>query len=131
MTIGKARKAELTAKPDRTVEGEEAFKSQVLRLTADPEILWSLQTDPARKAGESTFIYTITVFSDKGNAKGQVGLEQPVGTEIYPRISVNDEETAVVTLPTPLPVGNTGVFARPYHGVTEVGVDVQIVGLEV
>lgn len=121
----------VAGKSAREDEEDQAFKSQVLRLTGDPEVLWSLTTTPARTASKKSFIYTITVFSDKGNTQGQVGLEQPVDTEIYPRISVNEEETAVVTLPTPIPVGMTGVWARPYHGVTVIGVDVQILGLEV
>jgi len=58
-------------------------------------------------------------------------LEQPVNTEIYPRIAVSAEETALLTLETPIPVGTTGVFARAYRGTTVIGVGVQILGLEV
>lgn len=115
----------------RVIEEKEAVKSQVLTLTGPPEALFTLNTDPARTHGKGLFIYVITVHSLKGNTQGQVGLEQPVGTEIYPKITVANDETAVVTLPTPIPVGTTGVFARPHHGTTVVGVDVQIVGLEV
>lgn len=114
----------------RKYEQDHAFRSQVLTLTGPPEALYTLTTDPARTAGERVFIYVITVFSSHGNTIGQVGLEQPVGTEIYPRISIDEEETAVVCLETPIPVGVTGVFARPYRGTTVIGVDVQILGLE-
>ena len=41
------------------------------------------------------------------------------------------EETALLTLETPIPVGTTGVFARAYRGTTVIGVGVQILGLEV
>jgi len=116
----------------RRYETDNAFRSQVLTLTdGNPHILWSLNTTPARTEDESTFIYVITVFSRFGNTVGEVGLEQPVGTELYPRVAVNPEETAVVTLETPIPVGATGVFARAHRGTTVVGVDVQILGLEV
>lgn len=132
MGIGHARKGDTSLTEDRKVEEGEAFKSKVLNLTTGtPQILYSEGTTPAKKAGSKVFIYVITVFSRFGNTIGEVALEQPVGTEIYPRVAVNAEETGVVTLPTPIPVGITGVFARAYRGTTVVGVDVQILGLEV
>lgn len=133
MGIGPSRERGVSAeKSRRTDEEEQAFRSQVLTLTdGDPHALFTLNTTPARSARtKGVYIYVITVFSSFGNTVGEVGLEQPAGTEIYPRVAVSAEETAVVTLETPIPVGTTGVFARAYRGTTVIGVDVQILGLE-
>lgn len=116
----------------RWFEVDKAFRSQVLHLTDGlPHILYSETTTPAKQAGKLVYIYVITVFSHFGNTIGEVVLEQPVATEIYPRIAVNSEETAVVCLGTPLPVGITGVYARAYRGGTLQGLDISILGLEV
>jgi len=131
MGIGDSRRgAAGTFETCRVIDEKEAVKSQVLTLTGDVEALFTLTTNPARTHGKSLFIYVISVVSLKGNTAGAVGLEQPIGTQIYPRINLDASETAVVNLESPIPVGMTGVFARPYHGTTVVGVDVQILGLE-
>lgn len=134
MGIGQSRRSpasEDKSSREYETDNDNAVRSQVLTLTnGDPKPLYTLGTSPARTASKKLFIYVITVFSNAGNTIGEVGLEQPVNTEIYPRIAVNTEETAVITLETPIPVGITGVFARAYRGTTVIGVDVQILGLE-
>ena len=104
----------------------------MLTLTdGNPKALYTLQTTPARPAADKkVFIYVISIFSNPGNSAGEVRLDQPVDTAIYPKLTLDEGENVVITLPTPIPVGTTGVFARAYRGTTVIGVDVQILGLE-
>lgn len=116
----------------RKYETDNAFRSQVLQLSDDtPRALITLTTTPARTAGESLFIYKISITNRCGFLSA-VSLEQPVGTEIHQRVFVGNDDTVNETFPTPIPVGSTGVFARRHSTVgTTAIVDVQILGLEV
>lgn len=113
----------------RRYEVLNAFRSPVATSPdGNAHTLWGTGTNPARTAGKSTFVYTITVTNRTGE-DGYLGLEIG-GVEVYPRISVRSPDTAVVTLPTPIPCGDNDV---DYHvtGTTLAGMDVQILGLEV
>lgn len=105
---------------------QHTFRSQVATsLNASATPLWTIATIPARTVGGRTYIYTIKV-RNHGLDEGTMILEV-AGAPIFPPIVVAKGAEPVIDLKTPINVGNNDVN---YHA-SQVGMDVQILGLEV
>jgi len=123
-SVGETEDTGVNTNP-RRYEKDNGFYSPVIaRAGAVATALYTAATIPARTAGQSVTIYTLTIENSTGAAV--TGWLEVGGVVVTTNFHINNNETAVITFTAGLTLGNNDINCNASAN----GVEFQIAGTE-